>query len=63
VYFYIKGGHVGKIPGIQEFATEWTSNKAIGEDGYLVEKGLIPLSEEALKQVQADVKNLKRLEL
>lgn len=63
LYFYIKGGHVGKIPGIQEFATEWTSNKAIGEDGYLLEKGLIPLSEEALKQVQADVKNLKRLEL
>jgi phosphate transport system substrate-binding protein len=54
---------VSKIPGIQEFAIEWTSNKAIGEDGYLVEKGLIPLSEEALKQVQEDVKNLKRLEL
>jgi phosphate transport system substrate-binding protein len=63
LYFYIKGAHVGKIPGIQEFAIEWTSNKAIGEDGYLLEKGLIPLSEEALKQVQEDVKNLKRLEL
>jgi phosphate transport system substrate-binding protein len=63
LYFYIKGAHVGKIPGIQEFAIEFTSNKSIGEDGYLTEKGLIPLSEEALKQVQEDVKNLKRLEL
>jgi phosphate transport system substrate-binding protein len=54
---------VGKIPGIQEFAIEFTSNKAIGEDGYLLEKGLIPLSVEALKQVQEDVKNLKRFEL
>lgn len=63
LYIYIKGAHVGKIPGIQEFAVEFTSNKAIGEDGYLTEKGLIPLSEDALKQVQEDVKNLKRLEL
>ncbi len=63
LYFYIKGAHVGKIPGIQEYATEFTSKKAIGEDGYLTEKGLIPLSEEELKRVQGDVKNLKRLEL
>lgn len=63
LYFYIKGAHVGKIPGIQEFAIEFTSNKAIGEDGYLADKGLIPLGEDELKQVQADVKNLKPLEL
>ena len=63
LYFYIKGAHVGKIPGIQEYAIEFTSNKAIGQDGYLAEKGLIPLSEEELKRVQGDVKNLKRLEL
>lgn len=63
LYFYIKGSHVGKIPGLQEFAIEFTSNKAAGEDGYLAEKGLIPLKAEALKQVQADVKSLKSLEL
>lgn len=63
LYFYIKGAHVGKIPGIQEFAIEFTSNKAAGEDGYLAEKGLIPLGEDKLKQVQADVKNLTRLEM
>jgi phosphate transport system substrate-binding protein len=63
LYFYIKGAHVGKIPGIQEYAIEFTSNKAMGEDGYLSERGLIPLSEDELKQVQADVKNLKPLEM
>ena len=62
-FFYVKGAHVGKIPGIQEFAIEFTSNKAIGEDGYLTDKGLIPLDEDKLKQVQADVKNLKWLQL
>mgnify|MGYP001550023070 FL=1 len=63
LYFYVKGAHVGKIPGIQEYAMEFTSKKAMGEDGYLPEKGLIPLSKKELSQVQADVKNLKRLEM
>jgi phosphate transport system substrate-binding protein len=63
LYFYIKGAHVGKIPGIQEYAVEFTSNKAMGEDGYLSERGLIPLSDAKRKQVQTDVKNLKRLEM
>ncbi|MFK7975071.1 MAG: substrate-binding domain-containing protein [Halioglobus sp.] len=61
LYFYIKGAHVGKIPGIAEFAAEFTSEKAMGEDGYLTERGLIPLSEEELEQVQADVKTMKAL--
>lgn len=63
LYFYIKGAHVGKIPGIKEYATEFTSNKAMGEDGYLPERGLIPLSEEMLKQAQANVKNMQPLVL
>ncbi|MDX1734158.1 MAG: substrate-binding domain-containing protein [Halioglobus sp.] len=63
LYFYIKGAHVGKIPGIQEYALEFTSNKAMGEDGYLPEKGLIPLSEEELEQVQNDVKDLTSLQM
>lgn len=62
LYFYIKGAHVGKIPGIQEYAVEFTSNKAMGEDGYLSERGLIPLAEKDLKQVQAAVKNLTPFE-
>jgi phosphate transport system substrate-binding protein len=63
LYFYLKGAHVGKIPGIQEYAVEFTSNRSMGEDGYLSERGLIPLSKPELNQVQADVKNLKRLEM
>tara|TARA_R110002072_G_scaffold33473_3_gene101291 strand:- start:16687 stop:17850 length:1164 start_codon:yes stop_codon:yes gene_type:complete len=63
LYFYIKGAHVGKIPGIREYAIEFTSNKAMGEDGYLTERGLIPLSDESRLQVQADVKDMKSLEM
>nr|WP_232334997.1 substrate-binding domain-containing protein [Pseudohalioglobus lutimaris] len=63
LYFYIKSAHVGRIPGIREYAIEFASDRAMGEDGYLTERGLIPLDEVELKQVQADVASLKRLEM
>ncbi len=47
LYYYIKKAHVGVIPGIAEYATEFASEAAGGEDGYLVDKGLIPLPDEA----------------
>ncbi len=43
LFFYVKQQHVGAIPGIEQFVTEFTSDRAWGEDGYLVDKGLIPL--------------------
>ena len=47
LYFYIKLAHVDVIPGIIEYATEFASDAAPGEEGYLVDKGLIPLTEDA----------------
>lgn len=61
LYFYIKAAHAGKIPGIQEYAEEFTSNRAMGEDGYLPERGLIPLGDAELQQVQDTVANMKRM--
>ncbi len=46
LYFYIKAAHVGVVPGIQEYAAEFVSDAAVGEEGYLTDKGLIPLPEE-----------------
>lgn len=43
LFFYVKQQHVGVIPGIKEFVTAFTSESAWGPDGYLVDKGLIPL--------------------
>ena len=47
LYYYIKLAHVDVIPGIIEYATEFASDAASGEEGYLVDKGLIPLTEDA----------------
>jgi phosphate transport system substrate-binding protein len=63
LYFYVKKAHVGVIPGITEYLAEFTSNKAFGEEGYLTEKGMIPLGDDLRKKVKADVKALKNVSL
>jgi len=43
LYFYVKNAHVDSIPGMQDYIVEFTSEGAWGPDGYLADKGLIPL--------------------
>jgi phosphate transport system substrate-binding protein len=43
LYFYMKKDHLGIVPGMIEYVTEFTSKAAIGEDGYLLDKGLVGL--------------------
>ena len=47
MFFYLKTAHVGVVPGLMDYAAEFVSEDASGEDGYLTEKGLIPLDEDA----------------
>ena len=58
LFFYVKKAHVGVIPGIEEYLAEFTSEKAMGEYGYLAEKGMIPMTDEERATVVANVKNL-----
>jgi phosphate transport system substrate-binding protein len=44
IYFYVKKAHVGKVPGLREFISAFLSDAAASEDGYLADKGLIPLT-------------------
>ncbi len=59
LFVYIKKAHVGVIPGLKEFAEEYVSNKAIGEEGYLSDRGLVSLDSSELAQVRKDVKSMK----
>jgi phosphate transport system substrate-binding protein len=43
LFFYVKKAHADVIPGVKEYMTEFTSEKAWGPEGYLSEKGLIPM--------------------
>lgn len=57
----MKKAHVDVIPGIQEYLKEFTSEKAWGADGYLSEKGLIPMPNEERKQFRSDARSVRTL--
>ena len=63
LYFYVKKAHVGVIPGIEEYLTEFTSEAASGDFGYLTDRGLIPLPADEHSDVLAGVRSMSRLEL
>ncbi|MCC7256837.1 MAG: PstS family phosphate ABC transporter substrate-binding protein [Gammaproteobacteria bacterium] len=58
LFFYVKKAHVGPIPGLREFLAEFTSNKTMGAEGYLSDKGLIPLPAAELSAVQQAARDL-----
>lgn len=59
LFIYVKKQHVGVIPGIKEFVKEFTSDAAWGDEGYLGEKGLIPLPSDERKTIGASARSLK----
>lgn len=63
LYFYAKKENVGTVPGIVEYLTEFTSERAGGPEGYLAEKGLIPMNDVERAQWKDSVANLTPLSL
>jgi phosphate transport system substrate-binding protein len=58
LFIYAKKQHVGVIPGMAEFLAEYTSDAALGEDGYLGAKGLVTLPEDQLKATKEAVASM-----
>ena len=52
LFIYAKKQHMDVVPGMKEFIAEYTSPKALGEDGYLADKGLITLPADQAKKSQ-----------
>lgn len=57
LFFYVKNAHRGVIPNLQEFIEEYMSDEALKQGGYLAERGMTPLPEARMKEVQASVIN------
>ncbi len=55
--FYVKNQHVGVISGMAEYVSEFTSDRAFGPDGYLIDEGLIPLPEADRKTIRSNAAN------
>jgi phosphate transport system substrate-binding protein len=63
LFIYVKKQHINVIPGIVEFVAEYTSEKALGEEGYLADKGLVPPLKNEIGKIRADAKALKPFRL
>ncbi len=63
LYSYVKVAHVDVIPGMREFLRELTSERAWGDEGYLAERGLIPMPEGERARVLATVESLTPVSL
>ena len=63
LFFYVKKEHVGVVPGVSDFVGEFTSDKAWGDEGYLIDKGLIPLPEGDRKAIRQGALTLSPLSL
>jgi phosphate transport system substrate-binding protein len=63
MFFYVKKAHVAVVPGLKEFIAAFTDEKAWGKNGYLVDKGLIPLPDAERKKVGEEARALTGLNL
>jgi phosphate transport system substrate-binding protein len=61
LFFYAKKAHVDVIPGLRGYLREFTSERAWGEEGYLSDRGLIPMPDEERAGVAAAVRDLTPL--
>jgi phosphate transport system substrate-binding protein len=61
LFFYAKKAHVDVIPGLRGYLREFSSERAWGEEGYLSDRGLIPMPQEERSEVAAAVRNLTPL--
>lgn len=62
LFFYVKKAHIGVIPGLKEYLNAFADEKAIGNEGYLIDAGLVPLEDSqraALRKVANDLIVLK----
>jgi len=63
LYFYVKKVHVDVIPGLRGYLREFTSERAWGEEGYLSDRGLIPMPDDERGEVAAAVRDLTPLSM
>jgi phosphate transport system substrate-binding protein len=58
LFIYVKKAHMDVVPGMKEFIAEYASDKALGPDGYLADKGLITLPDDQAKASMEAAKSL-----
>jgi phosphate transport system permease protein len=55
LYVYVKDAHRSIVPAIDPFVRELLSERAMGQEGYLAEKGLVPFTPAERAEVESKV--------
>ena len=55
LFFYVKGEHLDSVSSLRPFVREFISDAAMGEDGYLADRGLIPMGRTERKAAVAKI--------
>ena len=55
LFFYVKREHLRSVPGLWEYVYEFTREGTWGDEGYLSDKGLIPLPLQERKALEQEV--------
>jgi phosphate transport system substrate-binding protein len=63
LFFYVKTAHAGTIPGIREYVAAFTSDKAWGPEGYLADRGLIPMPDAERKAIAKAARAMANLSM
>jgi phosphate transport system substrate-binding protein len=53
LFLYVKDDRLRFVPGLAKFLTEYLSDRALGQEGYLVDVGLVPLKDEQRAAIQS----------
>ena len=61
LWFYLKNQHADEVPPMYEYANMFMEDQMIGDDGYLVDLGLIPLPEAEREQARQKVADRTKL--
>lgn len=57
LYIYVKRPNLDLVPGLREMVAEYISDRAVGPEGYLARRGLVPLAPDRLREVREAVRN------
>ncbi|MGM0985581.1 MAG: substrate-binding domain-containing protein [Pseudomonadota bacterium] len=63
LWFYVKNQHADEVPPMYDYVDMFVSETMIGEGGYLMDLGLIPLPEAEREQTREKVENRAKLEV
>lgn len=61
LFFYVKGEHIGVVPGLQQFAEYFVSEAASGFGSPLESAGLIPLADKERAEILKNIRAKKTL--